>query len=234
MSLLALASTNKNSKTPCSALEAAPAHLAKTWSVQEAMSATEPHNFSICANSRKETEIAGLLRRSFALTSPLQFLTLALATAKRVREIQALSTQVAVQGHDMVLSYLPDFVAKIKTPSNPLPREFVLTSLSEAVCSNDDERLLCPVCALQWYLHRTWSPSRPWHLFLLVRNPIRPLSKMAISYFLQQLILAAHEDFPDHLEPILNVRAYDVQSVATSLLWSINKAVADIMAVACW
>ncbi|MPC50377.1 hypothetical protein E2C01_044205 [Portunus trituberculatus] len=63
---------------------------------------------------------------------------------------------------------------------------------------------------------------------------MRPLSKTAISYFLRQLIRAAHEDFPDHLGPTLRVRAHDVRSVATSLLWSTNKAVADVMAVACW
>ncbi|MPC79506.1 hypothetical protein E2C01_074035 [Portunus trituberculatus] len=88
----------------------------------------------------------------------------------------------------------------------------------EAVCSNDDKRLLCPVRALQWYLNRTQSPSRPRYLFLSVRDPTHPLSKMAISYFLQQLIRVAHEDFHDHLEPTLRVRAHDVQSVETSLL----------------
>ncbi|MPD05840.1 hypothetical protein E2C01_101609 [Portunus trituberculatus] len=45
-----------------------------------------------------------------------------------------------------------EFVAKTETSSNQFPWEFILTSLLEAVCSDDDE---------QWCLHRTLSPSRP-------------------------------------------------------------------------
>ncbi|MPC69033.1 hypothetical protein E2C01_063246 [Portunus trituberculatus] len=55
----------------------------------------------------------------------------------------------------MMLFCLPDFVAKTEAQSDPLPWEFVVTSLSEAVCSNDNKRLLCPICALRWYFHRT-------------------------------------------------------------------------------
>ena len=158
----------------------------------------------------------------------------ALATATRVGELQALSSHVACQGRNMVLTYLPDFVAKTETPGHPLPREFILSSLTEVVGRQDDERLLCPVRALRWYLERTRNPSRPQHLFLSVKNPGRPLSKAAISFFLRQLIRSAHKDFPDSLAPTLRVRAHDIRGVATSLLWSINRAVSDVMAVACW
>ena len=41
----------------------------------------------------------------------------ALATAKRVGELQALSRAVPSSGDDLVLSYLPFFVAKIESPS---------------------------------------------------------------------------------------------------------------------
>ena len=167
------------------------------------------------------------------LTQKTLFLV-ALATAKRVGELQALSSSVACQGRNMVLTYLPDFVAKTETPGHPLPREFILSSLSEVVGHQDDERLLCPVRALRWYLERTRNPSRPQHLFLSVRNPGRPLSKAAISFFLRQLIRSAHGDFPDSLAPTLRVRAHDIRGVATSLLWSLNRSVSDVMAVACW
>ena len=99
---------------------------------------------------------------------------------------------------------------------------------------HDQERLLCPVRAVRWYLQRTQSGSRPRNLFLSVKHQDRPLSKSAISYFLRQLIKAAHQDFPDHLAPLLRVKAHDVRGVATSLLWSQNRAVSDIMEVACW
>ena len=84
----------------------------------------------------------------------------------RVSELQALSGQVARQGNNIVLSYLPEFVAKTETLSHPLPREFILTRLTAAVGADDEERLLCPVRALRWYLRRTRSESRPRQLFL--------------------------------------------------------------------
>ena len=61
----------------------------------------------------------------------------------------------------------------------------------------------------------------------------RPFSKAVIS-FLRQLIKEAHKDFPEHLGPLLRVRAHDVRSIVISLLWSINRAVSDILEVACW
>ena len=66
---------------------------------------------------------------SFRLLTQKTLFLVALATAKRVGELQVLSTQVNFQGNDMVLSYLLDFVAKTETPTNPLPQEFVLPSL---------------------------------------------------------------------------------------------------------
>ena len=93
-----------------------------------------------------------------------------LATAKRVSELQALSGQVVCQGNNMVLSYLPEFIAKTETLSHSLPREFTLTSLTAAVGADDEKRLLCPIQALRWYLRRTRSESRPRQLFLSVKD----------------------------------------------------------------
>ena len=100
--------------------------------------------------------------------------------------------------------------------------------------ADDEERLLCPVRALRWYLRRTKSESHPRQLFLSVKNRECSLSKAAISFFLRQLFKEAHKDFLEHLGPLLMARAHDVRSVATSLLWSINRAVSDILEVACW
>ena len=44
---------------------------------------------------------------------------LALVTAKRVGELQALSSCVADHGPDLSLSYLPEFVAKTESERNP-------------------------------------------------------------------------------------------------------------------
>ena len=84
------------------------------------------------------------------LTKKTIFL-LALATAKRVGELQALSHSFAWQGDDVILSYLPEFVAKTEMWSNPLPREFRLKSLTGILGRDAVERLLCPVRALRLF-----------------------------------------------------------------------------------
>ena len=48
-----------------------------------------------------------------------------LAMAKTVGELQALSKVVSSQGDDLILSYLPRFVAKTDRADAPLPRSFI-------------------------------------------------------------------------------------------------------------
>ena len=66
------------------------------------------------------------------LTRKILFLV-ALATAKRVGELQAVSHLVSWSGEDVFLSYLPEFRAKTESESNPLARSFKLRSLSDFV-----------------------------------------------------------------------------------------------------
>ena len=47
---------------------------------------------------------------------------LALATAKRIGELQALSFSVSYRGDDLVFHYGPFFLAKIEAVSHPLPQ----------------------------------------------------------------------------------------------------------------
>ena len=66
---------------------------------------------------------------------------LALATAKRVGEHQALSFRVASRGPDISLAYLLEFVAKTESERNPLPHSFLVRSLEEFVGNLPEERL---------------------------------------------------------------------------------------------
>ena len=95
---------------------------------------------------------------------------LSLATARRVGELQAVSSS----GGDLFLSYLPEFRAKSESSSNPLPRSFLIKSLRDFVGSLPCELPLCPVRSLQIYLRRTsyLSPS-PRSLFV---SPCSPFS----------------------------------------------------------
>ena len=98
-----------------------------------------------------------------------------LATAKRVSELQALSRYVSFSSSGACLAYVPEFVAKTELAVNPLPRTFIIHSLSDFAVGLDEELLLYPVCALREYFSRTASVVNrsvesyveEWYFFLL-------------------------------------------------------------------
>ena len=67
---------------------------------------------------------------------------ISLATARRVGELQAVSSSVSFSGSDIFLSYLPEFRAKSESVANPLPRYFRVCSLRDFVGDLPDELLL--------------------------------------------------------------------------------------------
>ena len=99
-----------------------------------------------------------------ALTLKTLFL-MALATAKRVGELQALSSVVTFVGGDACLSYIPQFVAKSKSLTRSIPRSFLVKSLADFAAGLDIDLLLCPVRALRFYLLRTRSLSPRRHAY---------------------------------------------------------------------
>ena len=158
------------------------------------------------------------------LTKKTLFLV-SLATARRISELQALSSKVAKVGGDMSLAYLPGFVAKTESASNPLPRSFLLKSLKDFVGNLEEEYLLCPVRALKFYLARTKDLSpRPSNLFVSPRCRNRALSKNALSFFLRETISGAGalgaEEGP-------SPRAHSIRGVSSSLafvkIWSVKR-----------
>ena len=114
-----------------------------------------------------------LARASFLDKTKKALFLLAMATAKRVSELQALSFSVSFQGEDLVLYYDPFFRAKTESVANPLPRSIIVPSLSD-FAGDLPERVHCPVRAVK-YLRKTarsasFIPSR---LFVSPRNPER-------------------------------------------------------------
>ena len=117
-----------------------------------------------------------------ALSKKVLFLH-ALATAKQVGELQALSRIVSFVGDDACLSYVPEFVAKSESLSRSIPRSFLVKSLSDFAAGLDDDLLLCPVHALRIYLNRTLSlaPSRR-RLFVSPSCPRAPCLRMRFPF----------------------------------------------------
>ena len=80
----------------------------------------------------------------------------AMATAKRVVELQALSFSVSHRGDDLVLHYDLFFLTRTESVSNPLPRSVIVQSLMDFV-GNLLERDLCPVRAVRYLRPATRS-----------------------------------------------------------------------------
>ena len=156
---------------------------------------------------------------------------LALATAKRVCELQALSSIVTFVGGDACLSYIPQFVAKSESLTRSIPRSFLVKSLADFAAGLDDDLLLCPVRALRFYLHRTRSLSPLRHrLFVSPRRPSRAMSKNAVSFFLREVIHAAGAARPE----VGSLRAHEVRSVSMSVAFHRNWSVSFVLESATW
>ena len=165
-----------------------------------------------------------------ALTQKVLFL-LALATAKRVGELQALSSVVTFVHGDACLSYVPQFVAKSESLTRSIPRSFLVKSLSDFAAGLDDDLLLCPVRALRIYLDRVSSLSPLRHrLFVSPRCPSRPLSKNAVSFSLRDVISSAGASRPE----VGRLRAHDIRGVFTSVAFHRNWSVSAVLESATW
>lgn len=53
--------------------------------------------------------------------------------------------------------YLPEFVAKMETLLHPVLKEFIIQSLMALLDLVGEDRLLCPVRTLRYYLHAVYS-----------------------------------------------------------------------------
>ena len=160
-----------------------------------------------------------------ALPLPPLFL-LAIATAKRVGELQALSSVVTFVAGVACLSSIPQFVAKSESLTRSIPRSFLVTSLADFAAGLHTDLLFCPIRALRLYLLRARSlcPGRH-HLFVSPRRPSRAMSTYAVSFFLGEVISAAEAARPQ----VGSLRAHDVRSVSTSVAFHRNWSVTSVM-----
>ena len=170
-----------------------------------------------------------LARASFLDKTKKALFLLAMATAKRVSELQALSFSVSFQGEDLVLYYDPFFRAKTESVANPLPRSIIVPSLSD-FAGDLPERVQCPVRAIKFLRKAARSASYiPSRLFVSPRNMERAMSKNAMSFYLRQLIVdsgAVSTSRPP--------RAHDIRDIATLLNYYNNLSLSNLMQVATW
>ena len=164
------------------------------------------------------------------LTRKTLFL-IALASAKRVSELQALSRTVSFSSSAAAVSYVPEFLAKTETAVCPLPRTFAIQSLSDFAAGLPDELLLFPVRALSEYVARTSRfVNRPRRLFVSSRCPSRAMSKNGISYLLREVIVHSGVSSRDVAAP----RLHSIRGIATSSAFFRNWSLASVLEAASW
>ena len=164
------------------------------------------------------------------LTRKTLFLV-ALATAKRVGELQALSRLVSFSSSSAELDYVPEFVAKTETAVRPLPRTFEVKSLGDFAAGLPEELLLCPVRALSAYVTRTSQfTNRPRRLFVSSRSPSRAMPKNGISYLLREVIVQSGASSQELSAP----RAHSIRGIATSSAFFCNWSLRSVLEAAFW
>ena len=163
---------------------------------------------------------------------------LALASAKRVGELHALSHRVrhSEGWHSLSFSFVPEFVAKTQNPSVYDPRfeEFEVPSLRDFTGDDPDEMLLCPVRAVRQYLKRT-RQLRPAcnRLFIATGRNKKEVSKNTISFWLREVIKKAYHSSEGGVD-LPRVRAHEVRGIAPSLLFKRNFAVEQVLKAGTW
>ena len=183
----------------------------------------------------KGSDYEPLEQASFRHLTKKTLFLVALATAKRVGELQALSQSVSFSGSDAFLQYVPEFVAKTSTIEHPVPRDFRLKAISSAPGHKPSDLKLCPVRALRIYQSELKKrPPRCRNLFVQLRKNHKPISKNGLSYLLRQTIQEAHQSQPDADYPIGRVKAHSIRAAATSVNFMKNRSLSSVMEAATW
>ena len=160
---------------------------------------------------------------------------LALALAKRVSELQALSSNEGFTKQGAVVSLILNFRAKNDNKMKGLPRNFVVKGLQDLV-GPEEERKLCPVRALRAYLQRTkeFRDGQSTNLFLAPSNPRRIATKNALAYLLKSTIIEAHKDVSTETGTVCKVKPHEMRAVATSLSFEHNLSIDSVLEAAQW
>ena len=162
---------------------------------------------------------------------------LALASAKRIGELHALSYRVShtKDWGEVSFAFVTGFVAKTQDPSSLAPRfeGFTVPALTNAR-KNRNGRLLCPVRAVKVYLDRT-APHRPRceRLFVTAGRSKKEISKTTVSFWLRKTISRAYELSGTAL-PVPAPRARETRGIAPSILFRKNFAVDQVLKAGTW
>ena len=161
------------------------------------------------------------------LTYKTLFLVAA-ASGRRRSEIHALTIKkgfIRFSQDGVFLLPDPRFLTKNETASFT-PGEIYLPNISSS-SSIPEDRKLCPVRALKWYLQRTKQLRSSDNLFIIPKSPYGPASKDTISKWIVKLIMP-------HASPDDPVHAHQLRAQSASRAWFDGVSLPDILKAAAW
>ena len=99
-----------------------------------------------------------------------------------------------------------------------------------------EDRSLCPVRALKYYLDRTKDLKKNKNLlFVAIKEGFnRDISRATILSWLKQTILLAYESSDSESQQLYQVKAHDVRSTATSLAFRGGISLNEILEACFW
>ena len=169
------------------------------------------------------------------LTQKMLFL-LALASAKRIGELHALSHRISHSRDwgEVSFNFIAGFVAKTQDPSSSAPRfeGFTVPALPNA-STNRDGRLLCPVQVVRCYLDRTAAHRPRCERLFVTAGRSTEISKNTVSFLLRKTISKACQ-LSGRSVPDPPPRARETRGIAPSLLFKKNFAVAQVLKAGTW
>ena len=163
---------------------------------------------------------------------------LALASAKRVSEIQAFLGSVLHKEDwsSVTLQLDPGFLAKTQISyDSSSSSSMVIPALSRSVGSEEEDLKLCPVRAIRTYLRRTRKlRGKNDRLFLPVIGKKSFVSKNTISRWISSAIKRAYASISEEHRTLHSVKAHEVRAIATSWHFAHNQSLEAVMSAASW
>ena len=174
----------------------------------------------------------------------LQFLTwktvflLTMASSKRRSEIHALSIEESHLRFDssdgsVTLLCQPGFLAKNQLPSMA-SKPFKVPSLSRTCGNEDEDRLLCPVRSLKFYLSRVKSirGSRK-RLFIPLKGGV-DVSAASISRWVASTIKRAYSSLSSRDSSLFKIRPHELRAMSASWAYINHTPLSDVLQAAFW
>ncbi|XP_029958238.1 uncharacterized protein LOC115396492 [Salarias fasciatus] len=204
-------------------------------------SLTAPWNLSLVLEAVSRTPFEPLQQVDLRMLSLKTALLLALASAKRVSDIHALSVNPACMqffmgGHKVLLKPNPAFVPKVFNQATSYRPIELAPFYPPPFATQEHEALnaLCPVRALRAYVDRTAGLRKSEQLFVswAASHLGEPLTKQRLSHWIVDAISIAYNS--RGLQPPAGLRAHSTRGVAAS--WALFRGVSveEICAAASW